>query len=378
MMALLPEMEKQAVNPDSIIQFIFRPLTHSIVVGLLGLLVAGGSAAEEIPPFPRISSATAAAHPEFPQRLNALIKERDTLRARTQIHNGQCQSVDVGSPAEARCSAALAALGADIDRHIQASTQFIQDYNAVETARIIKDMNALAKRLGWSADKQARLDKALHKLDSDGDPNATGTQIRQTWQDVLARGQSGDMAREASQGEGPGFPGAGEQTRYEDCTIFALANATGQPYGVVAARAGKLIHEGDWREVAERANPQKVIEQQGLDGGEVIMLAEAFGRAEVVPSSDFAKTLKAGHPLLVGVFPENGDVNRGHEVVLTKAFQHGGETWYEMMDSNQGPQRRLYLSAKELNTMLQENGVAFRPEPGTTPKLLRTPVPGGT
>lgn len=73
----------------------------------------------------------------------------------------------------------------------------------------------------------------------------------------------------------------------------------------------------------------------------------------------------------MNVVPEDGNVEGGHEVVLTKAFQHSGETWYEIMDSNQGPQRRLYLSAKELNTILQENGVTFRPEPGTTPKLLR-------
>ena len=31
----------------------------------------------------------------------------------------------------------------------------------------------------------------------------------------------------------------------------------------------------------------------------------------------------------------------------------------------------LFLSAKELHTLLKENGVAFRPEPGTTPTLLR-------
>lgn len=73
--------------------------------------------------------------------------------------------------------------------------------------------------------------------------------------------------------------------------------------------------------------------------------------------------------MLVSVVPEGGQ--GAHEVVLTKTFQHGGESWFAMMDSNQGPVRRLYLSAKELSTMLQENGVAFRPEPGTTPKLLR-------
>lgn len=251
------------------------------------------------------------------------------------------------------------------------ATKAAVDTRNPEVTRVINEMNALAKKLGWSADEQARLAQALNSLDVDGDPNVTGAQIQRAWQDVLAREQGGDIAQKAAQGDGPGFPGAGKQTRYEDCAIFALANAAGLPYGTVAARASKLIGEGEWRNAAERANPQKVIEQKGLIGGEVVMLAEAFGQAEVVPSSAFAKTLKEGRPVMVNVVPENGNVRDGHEVVLTKTFQHGGETWYEMMDSNQGPQRRLYLSTKELKTMLQENGVAFRPETGTTPKLLR-------
>jgi len=237
-----------------------------------------------------------------------------------------------------------------------------------EVTRIINEMNALAKRLGWSADEQARLDKALSSLVSDGD--GTSAQSRQAWQNVLARGQREGFAREASQGVGPGFPGAGTQS-YQDCAVFALANASGLPYGVVATRATELIRQGEWRDAAERANPQKVIEQKGLIGGEVVMLAEALGQAEVVTRTDFAKTLKEGRPVMVSVVPENGDFRNGHEVVLTKAFQRGGETWYEMMDSNQGPQRRLYVSAKELTTIQKENGVAFRPEPGTTAKLLR-------
>jgi hypothetical protein len=101
------------------------------------------------------------------------------------------------------------------------------------------------------------------------------------------------------------------------------------------------------------------------------MLAETFGQAEVVPSSEFVDTLNAGRPIMLDVVPSNGDVKGGHEVVLTKTFQHAGETWFVMMDSNQGPERRLFLSSKELNTMLQEKGVAYRPESGTTPALLR-------
>lgn len=158
----------------------------------------------------------------------------------------------------------------------------------MKRALFIKTMNAQAGQLGWSADEQARLNTALNKLASGGDPNVTLGQLRQAWQNALARGSTGDLARKASAGDGPGFPGAGTQTRYEDCAVFALANAAGLPYGVVATRAAGLIRQGEWRDDAERANPQKAIEQAGLMGGEVVMLAEAFGRAEVVPMSDFA------------------------------------------------------------------------------------------
>lgn len=249
---------------------------------------------------------------------------------------------------------------------VKAPTTAVDKTDPEET-RIINDMNALAKKLGWNADEQVRLDKALNSLASNGD--GTSAQSRQAWQNVLARGQEG-FAREASQGVGPGLPGAGKQS-YEDCAVFALANASGLPYSVVAMRATELIRQGEWRNPAERANPQKVIEQKGLIGGEVVMLAEGLGQVEVVSSAAFARTLKEGRPVMVSVVPADGDFRNGHEVVLTRTFQRGGETWYEMMDSNQGPQRRLYLSAKELSTIQKENGVAFRPEPGTTPKLLR-------
>lgn len=320
--------------------------------------------------------------PEVPPGLNSrdfrelmamresLMGQFDATRQKIDRQAANCQSVEKGSPKATECAAEAQEVKSAVKDYRNALERFkLRLADEIENARLIKAMNALAKRLGWSAEEQARLDKALNSLDDDGDP-ATSAQIIHVWDDVLARGQEGDFSREASQGDGPVFPGAGTQS-FEDCTVFALANAAGLPYGVAAARAAKLIGEGEWRSAADRANPQKAIEQNGLNGGEVVMLAESFGQAEVVTSANFAKTLKEGRPVMVDVVPENGNVNKGHEVVLTKTFQHGGETWYEMMDSNQGPQRRLYLSAKELGTIQQENGVAFRPEPGTVPKLLR-------
>ena len=242
---------------------------------------------------------------------------------------------------------------------------------AVDNDNLIRNMEDLAVKMGFSPDQQNQLDAALKKLNFDGDPNVTGTQISRTWETVIARGQDTELSREASQGDGQELPGAGTQTVFNDCTIFALANATGLTYGYVGARATELVHQAEWRTADQRSNPQTTLEKSGLNGGEVIMLAEIFGQAEVVPSKDFAKVIKDGHPIMVNVVPAGGDVRSVHEVVLTKAFQHGGETWFEMMDSNQGPQRRLFLSGKELNVMLQENGVAYKSDPGRTPQLLR-------
>lgn len=314
-----------------------------------------------------------------PVRESLIVKRQPlALRKLSLIEQGKainlsCASVVKGSNQHQACLAKETQFNAEVQSLRDEMSQIADEIDAAVEAnriRIIKSMNALAKHLGWDTEEQDRLDKALNALGADGDP-ATSSQIVQAWDAVLARGQNADIAKIAAQGAGPGLMGAGKQTQYEDCTIFALANAAGLPYSVVAARSTKLIGEGKWRKATERVSPQKTIEEKGLTGGEVVMLAEAFGQVEVVHSSDFTKTLKEGRPVMVNVVPAGGDVNSGHEVVLTKAFQHAGEPWFEMMDSNQGPVRRLYLSKKELDIMLQEKGVAFLPETGTTTILFR-------
>lgn len=71
--------------------------------------------------------------------------------------------------------------------------------------------------------------------------------------------------------------------------------------------------------------------------------------AEIAPNASHQMCLLFIGIVILSVVPVDGDFRNGHQVVLTKFFQRGGETWYEMMDSNQGPQQRLYLSAKELS-----------------------------
>ena len=194
-------------------------------------------------------------------------------------------------------------------------------------------MNKLASTLpDWTPAERKRLDTALNSLDADGDREKNRAAIERVWDDMAARGDS--MKDEAARGSGPNLIGAGTQMSRADCANFAIAAATGQPYGVVAARAMKLVSEGAWREADEIAHPEKVVEDGGLMGGEVVFLTEAFGQARIVKSSDFARTISAGQPVMVNVFPRGGNA---HEVVLSRTFTHGDETWFELMDSYQGP-----------------------------------------
>jgi hypothetical protein len=351
---------------------------------LLGWATAGS--AQQIPPLVALSATAAASNPVLVDRRAELLRDREALHGKIDSLNAQCGAVAEGSAAEATCKREQAALLGALNDHIQQSKEFNDAAQAAivsasqtapapffggKGAHVINGINALAKQLGWSAYKRARLDASLHRLGFDGDSGSTRNQIRETWQNIFARSQDAELLREASQGGGLGFPGAGKQRPGQtDCAIFALANATGLPYGVVAARATELIRQAEWRDADERANPQAIVEKQGLNGGEVIMLTEIFGQSAVAPSADFAKTLNAGRPIMVNVVPSNGDVRSGHEVVLTKTFQHDGETWFVMRNSMQGPQEHLFLSAKELSTVIQENGVVYLPEPGTTPVLL--------
>lgn len=227
-------------------------------------------------------------------------------------------------------------------------------------------MIALVQKEGWSKLEQDRLDQALRNLPMDSTPD--DGRVRQVWKDMQARGPGSGPAQDAASGDGPLLYRPGQQA-HQDCTLYALASAAGLPYGVVAARAGELLRQSEWRSSAERGNPQQVFDDSGgLYSGEVAILAEAFGQAEIIPPSAFSKTLKEGRPVIIGI----GMAGGGHEVVLSKTFEHRGEIWYEMMDSNQeDPLRRLYLSAVELDGILLDNGLAFRPEPGRTPKLVR-------
>src|SRR6185436_4133957 len=124
-----------------------------------------------------------------------------------------------------------------------------------------------------------------------------------------------------------------------------------------ATRAAELIRQGKWRSEEERADPAATIMKHGLWGGEVVMLAEVFGKAEIISFKDFEKVVGEGRPVMVNIIPASGKVSSGHEVVLAKTFKHNGETFYEMIDSNEKDAwQRRYISHKELYDIIKENG----------------------
>lgn len=316
--------------------------------------------------------------PDCPaDRREDLTRRREQLQARWDgflAHQAAFASAfagtKVGTPQAAEALRRKQELKTEADAIIDEADRFNTEVaglphpRAAETdivQRIFEGMPRLARALGWDDEKCGRLDRALHELQVEG-KDTNDTELRQTWNALLARRGDAALAEEARRGGGPAWASAGRQTHFNDCAIFALANAARLPYGVVAARATKLLREGDWRSQAERDDPQGTIERQGLNGGEVIMLAESFGQAEVVHLDDIAATLRGGRPVMINTMLVGGGA---HEVALTRTFTHGGETWYEMIESNQKPQDRLYLSHQELEIVARESGVAYRPEKGT-------------
>lgn len=362
-----------------------RRLSAMAAMVAVALALSAPARAQSIPGLVELPPTVTASTSDLVRRRAALEEERATLHGQIEALNARCASVVVGSAAQAACKTDQAALLSALGAHVQASN----DFNAAAQAaiasapapdrpppaldpavlRVINGIEALARQRGWSATKLARLDANLRALDP-GDPTATPAEIRATWRAIFVRGQDADLVREASRDGGLGFAGAGTQS-HNDCAIFALASATGQTYGLVAASAAELISRGGWRDAADRANPQAAIETGGLNGGEVVMMAEIYGQSEVAPSTRFPSLLAQGRQVIVGVAPYSGDGDIGHEIVLAKAFQHAGETWYVIIDSNQGPTQRLFASARELNRLVWDNGVVYRPYSKRTPDLLR-------
>lgn len=354
-----------------------RRISAASLAGLLFAVVPARSETLATDKAPAVVAIPAGLNPDLNEQLNqqlALIAAlRNTFGGVMEDYNNTPRTgIVVGSSQEARLNSKIVAVNRARAAYIDEVMRFNENIAvAAEELRVIEGMTAyilLSKE--WSGEKKARAVAALNQLGSAGDPDATLALARETWHHILTRDPSTGIAADAAAGEGAGFPGMGRQS-HEDCAVFALANAAGRPYGLVAVSATDLIRNAEWRSAAERAAPEQAIEHGGLNGGEVLILAETFGQATVVPSSDFANALNGGRPILVNVVPPQGQWEEGHEIVLTKTFKHGGETWFAVMDSNQPPDKLLYLSSRELDVILKEKGVMFQPDTNRTPVLLR-------
>jgi hypothetical protein len=248
----------------------------------------------------------------------------------------------------------------------------VRNPKAVETPeekalRTVDSILALAAKMGWTEAEHERLRKAFDSLGDVPAPDAG--KARNAWSDIMLESREREAAARAASPVGPDISASGTQS-HDDCAVYALASATGLRYKDVANRAAVFIRQGDWRSAAERVDASGTV-LKGLNGGEVVLLAESFGQAEVAPSTEFARHLSEGRPVLLNVVPPSGNVGSGHQVVLSRTYASGGKTWFEMIDSNTETWRRRHLTLEELILIAQERGIVYRSPEQAVPMLLR-------
>lgn len=330
-----------------------------IALVVIGMVEAGAN--EPLPKLPEMHPALLLKHAALSKTRRRLVVERMVLFERNKSLLASCQSVEANTPADYRCAAEDEALQAALSAHFEASHAWIDAYGSLHDAYLIEQILNYATTKKWSADDLKGLREsfaAFHGFDkSMVDPKI----VKKIWEDIEARTQDSTLRKQAAAVKGFNATGMGTQS-FEDCAVFALANATGVPYGAVASLATKFMSEGAWRLPQERKNPQAVIESKGLNGGEVLMLTEYLGRSQILQRGQFVSALSAAHPILVNVLPPIGVTSDGHQIVLTKAFKVGEITWFEAMDSNRRAVTKIYLTASELDTLIQETGIAYIPD----------------
>jgi|CXWL01.1.fsa_nt_gi type II secretory pathway component PulJ len=254
-------------------------------------------------------------------------------------------------------------------------TTLVQSHEFV----LINQMRAYAAAQGWSVDEQARIARALVDIAPEEINDLTPDQIYDVWHQVRGEAQAAQAIQDSASAVGPDLFAAGWQSgTFDDCVIFALATASGTPYGVVAARAGELLREAEWRSAEERVDPTTAYRTGGLNGGETLLLAESLGQASIVRPDQFAETLRAGRPIMVAIrtssIANNVTSTSNHQVVLSRTYESGGETWFEMINSRSpDPRATTRIRKVQLEWLILENGIALIPETGTVPTLLRGP-----
>lgn len=345
-----------------------------------GLICVFGICVGAEPGDPGALSPALASIGEWTEFRDEVKAEGAALKLRASAHNSRCANVPLDDTAlVAQCQQNQLELNAAIatyQEHLKAYRRSVAWYVATPVTplstltdkdrRLIRDLQSLAADEHWPAEKRARFAAALLGMGlTDEDRHLELEHPYLSWHELATRPADVDLRKAADAAPGSALfsASAGQQFTHADCAVFALANASGRPYGVVAVAAADAVRRDPLRSDAEHKDPVNATSDTGLNGGEVIYLAEKFGQVSVVRPVDFARTLAGGDAVMVNV--------GGHEVVLTKSFQHAGKTWFEVMDSGQSTTRRVYVSAAELNAKLSENGIVYHAEPGTTVPLLR-------
>jgi hypothetical protein len=352
--------------------------THfSVAAGLIVIcgICQGGETGD-----PGALSPALASIPAWTEFRDEVKAEGAALKARASAHNARCANVPMDDTAlVSQCQQSQQELTAAISayqQHLKAYRHSLEWYLAspvispadltAQDRRLIQKLQDLAAADHWPAEKRARFAAALLALGlaREDDP----LEVEHTylsWHDLATRPADAGlkMAADAASGSSVFSASEGQQFHHQDCAIFALANASGRPYGVMASAATDAVSRDVSRSDAERQHPNTTAADGGLNGAEVLYLAEKFGQVSVVRPQNFAATLAGGEAVMVNV--------GRHEVVLTKSFQYGGKSWFEVMDSLQPTTQRVYVSAAELNAKITENGIVYHAEPGNTVPLLR-------
>lgn len=193
--------------------------------------------------------------------------------------------------------------------------------------------------------------------------------VSKTWAAVLEENPDGTTIRNATTFASPAVR-SGTMVERQDfgqqatnsCALHAIANALQIPLTDVWSRTAEIFEAAYGGTTNERKDINVAL-SKGLYSEEFAVIAESLGRIEVVGPKRFSALIAAGKPVLVHLAVPDTSGNMGHEVVLDRTFQMNGETWYEMVDSNQtGQWDRRFLSASELNVLLKEKGLVVHPE----------------
>ena len=292
MNAFIPAKNNQAAN--FITQISLRIFT-ALLAGGLALLFMTGEAAAEIPAIPEIPPAVSAGHAELVQQREMLIQQRAALKTRAAMNKIECQAVKEKSPEDARCIESSSAISTDVDRHIQATQQFISNLgptvvdarnvpsglpkgldNAIASAyssappgvsdRVRKGFQAVMVR-DWAVAKAWFQDALNH------DPNNAGLKRLVALTDTPQQPNDQQRATVDARNEPAGLGGGAD-----------MKGASAPPNKTKPATAG------------DRALSEKMFE----DGLQFLIMGDYEHADEMFRQADFQRNFDAGEPFSSG------------------------------------------------------------------------------